>query len=91
MSATCALYSFVGLIFCFWVSILLTKQPFFMTGIDDFDKAKDNALGAMGLFAVTLVYSIYKVYNPTVEKEEDEVVGMEGYQLNTGATEYGSR
>jgi hypothetical protein len=62
-----------------------------MTGIDDFDKAKDNALGAMGLFAVTLVYSIYKVCNPTVEKEEEEALGMEGYHLNTGVTDYGSR
>jgi len=70
---------------------MISKQPFFITGIDDFDKAKDNALGAMGLFAVTLVYSIYKIYNPTVEKEDEEVLGMEGYQLNSGATEYGSR
>lgn len=75
----------------FWVSILLTKQPFLISGIEDYDKAKDSALGAMGLFAVTLVYSIYKVYNPTEVKEEIEAQGMEGYQLNTGATSYGTR
>jgi hypothetical protein len=70
---------------------LLTKQPFLISGIDDYDKAKDNALGAMGLFAVTLVYSLYRVYNPIQEKEEMEAQGMEGYQLNTGATSYGTR
>lgn len=73
------------------MSILLTKQPFLISGIDDYDTAKDSALGAMGLFAVTLVYSIYKVYNPTEVKEEIEAYGMEGYQLNTGATSYGTR
>ena len=75
----------------FWVSILLTKQPFYISGIDDYDVAKDNAVGAMGLFAVTLIYSLYKVYNPSMEKEEEIDLGMEGYQLNTGVTEYGSR
>jgi hypothetical protein len=70
---------------------LLTKQPFYINGIDDVDKAKDNALGAMGLFAVTLIYSIYKVMNPTEVKPDEQVQGMEGYQLNTGATEYGTR
>ena len=70
---------------------MLKTQPFFISGIDDYDHAKDNAVGAMGLFAVTLLYSIYKIYNPTEEKLEDEAQGMEGYQLNTGATGYGSR
>jgi len=70
---------------------LLTKQPFFISGIDDPEHCKKSAFGAMGLFALTLTWSIYKIYNPTPEKEEIEAEGMEGYQLNTGATEYGSR
>ena len=51
--------------------------------------AKKNAIGAMGLFMVTLAYSIYKIQYPD-EKETPEPEGPEGYQLNTGATEYGS-
>jgi hypothetical protein len=74
------------------VTILLTKQPFYINGIEDVELAKDNAFGAMGLFAVTLLYSIYKIFNPTeVVKVDEQVQGMEGYQLNTGATEYGTR
>lgn len=90
MSHTCALYSFVGLLFCFWVSIMLTAQPFFINGIDDYDVAKNNALGACGCFAVTLIYSMYKIYNPSQKGDEYEGQGMEGYQLNTGMATYGS-
>ena len=38
---------------------------------------------------VTLAYSLFKIQFPS--KEEPSVPqGPEGYQLNTGATEYGS-
>ena len=75
----------------FWVAIILTKQPFFLIGINDVEVAKDNAIGAMGLFALTLVYSVYKIYFPDAEKEEEpESAGMEGYQLNSGAADYGA-
>jgi hypothetical protein len=72
------------------VSILLTAQPFFVNGIEDYDVAKNNALGACGCFAVTLIYSLYKIYNPSEKLEEYEGQGMEGYQLNTGVSSYGS-
>ncbi len=72
-----------------WVAVLLSTQPFYLTGIEDADEAKKNAIGAMGLFMVTLAYSIYKIQFPS-EKEIPEPEGPEGYQLNTGATEYGS-
>lgn len=68
--------------------MLLQTQPFYLTGIEDADEARKNALGAMGLFMVTLAYSLYKIQFPS--KEEPNVQGPEGYQLNTGATEYGS-
>ncbi len=75
-----------------WVSIILEKQPFFINGIEDYEEARENAVGAMGLFAITLLYSIYKIYNPSEDKDELEAEGMEGYQLNTGvAPGYGSR
>lgn len=63
-----------------------------MVGFENPQEAKDNAYGAMGLFALTFVYSMYKVYNPDEEKESQEAVGMEGYQLNTtGLPNYGTR
>ena len=72
-----------------WVAILLQTQAFYITGLDDEVAAQKNALGAMGLFMVTLAYSLYKVQYP--DKEEiAEVEGPEGYQLNTGAPAYGS-
>lgn len=68
---------------------MLQTQSFYITGIEDEDKAKSNALGAMGLFMLTFAYSMYKIYYP--EKEEMVVPeGQEGYQLNTGAPAYGS-
>ena len=69
--------------------MLLEYQSFYITGIEDADEAKKNAIGAMGLFLLTLAYSMYKIYFPD-EKETPEPEGPEGYQLNTGATEYGS-
>ena len=72
-----------------WVAVLLQTQPFYLTGIEDADEARKNALGAMGLFMLTLAYSLYKIQFPDKEVTP-EPEGPEGYQLNTGATEYGS-
>lgn len=69
---------------------MLETQPFYLTGIEDSEEAKKNALGAMGLFMVTLAYNMYKIYFPDEEKAEEAVDGPEGYRLNAGATEYGS-
>jgi hypothetical protein len=69
---------------------MLSTQSFYITGIDDADEAKKNALGAMGLFMVTLAYSLYKVYFPGQKEDTVESMGQEGYQLNTGAAAYGT-
>ena len=73
---------------------MVSKQPFFIAGLEDPDKAKDSAFGAMIMFCLTLAYSIYSIFttNPDNEKEElGEGSGMEGYQLNTGVADYGAR
>jgi hypothetical protein len=38
--------------------VLLTKQPFYIGGIDDYAKAKDSAFGAAGTFFVVFVVSM---------------------------------
>ena len=46
----------------------------------------------MILFVITLVLSVYNIYNASPDKEELEAEAAEGYQLNTnGATSYGTR
>jgi hypothetical protein len=38
--------------------VLLTKQPFYIGGIDDYEKAKGSAFGAAGTFFVLFVVSM---------------------------------
>jgi hypothetical protein len=73
-----------------WVALLLKTQSFYITGLEDVDEARKNALGAMGCFMLTLAYSLYKIQFPDKTEESIDVSGPEGYQLNTGAPVYGS-
>mmetsp|Transcript_37086 Transcript_37086/g.66806 ORF Transcript_37086/g.66806 Transcript_37086/m.66806 type:complete len:100 (+) Transcript_37086:299-598(+) len=53
----CGFYSATGIIFMLFVWIMLTTQPFFITGIDDVELARSNAFGAMITFSVTFAIS----------------------------------
>jgi len=92
-SRICASYSAVGILFTFWVGMIINSQPFFIAGIEDEDKAKTSAFGAMVMFVLTFVGSIFGIYHDSKQKGGDDMSpeGAEGYQLNIGATEYGSR
>mmetsp|Transcript_10981 Transcript_10981/g.15481 ORF Transcript_10981/g.15481 Transcript_10981/m.15481 type:complete len:103 (-) Transcript_10981:167-475(-) len=82
-SRGCAFYSVVGFIFTGWVGIMLSSQPFFMTGIDDVDEAKSSAFGAMGMFLFTLIASLVGMFYDAQKKgEELDAEPAEGYQLN---------
>ena len=72
---------------------MLTFQPFFIHGIEDAAKAKTSAIGAMIMFIVTLVLSVYNIYNASPDKDDLEGEGAEGYHLNNGngTTDYGTR
>lgn len=92
-SNICAYYSAVGVLFTFWVGVMISKQAFFIAGVDDPDTMGSSAWGAMVMFICTFALSIYGMYHDSASKEVDgvEAVGAEGYQLNTGANDYGSR
>ena len=57
----CAIFSFTGVLFLLFVYVLLLTQPFYVIqggGVDEVDRAKTNALGAMGLYAVLFLISM---------------------------------
>lgn len=54
----CARYSVVGIVFMAMVSIMLTYQPFYITGIEDLDQARSNAYGGTGTFLFTFILSV---------------------------------
>eukprot|EP00594_Rhizosolenia_setigera_P011758 CAMPEP_0178964476 /NCGR_PEP_ID=MMETSP0789-20121207/15697_1 /TAXON_ID=3005 /ORGANISM="Rhizosolenia setigera, Strain CCMP 1694" /LENGTH=99 /DNA_ID=CAMNT_0020649253 /DNA_START=65 /DNA_END=364 /DNA_ORIENTATION=+ len=89
-SRCCLGYSAVGFIFTLFVGVMVTAQPFFITGLD-YDKAPGSAFGAMGFFFFTFCASAYGVYHDNSQKMEEsyaEGARAEGYQLNQ---DYGSR
>eukprot|EP00578_Thalassiosira_sp_NH16_P004617 CAMPEP_0181130184 /NCGR_PEP_ID=MMETSP1071-20121207/29724_1 /TAXON_ID=35127 /ORGANISM="Thalassiosira sp., Strain NH16" /LENGTH=105 /DNA_ID=CAMNT_0023216229 /DNA_START=204 /DNA_END=521 /DNA_ORIENTATION=- len=53
----CGFYSVTGILFMLFVWIMLTTQPFFITGIEDVEQARTNAMGAMITFGVTFAIS----------------------------------
>jgi len=65
--------------------MMLTNQPFYISGIDDVDTARDNAFGAMIVFAVTFFLSLVGLHHDSRSKREDMDVGEEGYTLNQGS------
>ena len=54
----CGFYSATGIIFMLFVCIMLSTQPFFITGIEDVSLAKSNAFGALMTFCVTFAISV---------------------------------
>mmetsp|Transcript_7432 Transcript_7432/g.14820 ORF Transcript_7432/g.14820 Transcript_7432/m.14820 type:complete len:250 (+) Transcript_7432:74-823(+) len=57
-SQLCAIYSFTGILFMGWVGLMITYQPFFVSGLEDVDNCRTSAFGAMATFIVTFVSSI---------------------------------
>ena len=54
----CGFYSATGIIFMLFVWIMLSTQPFFITGIEDVSLAKSNAFAALMTFCVTFAISV---------------------------------
>jgi len=46
-----------------YVGIMATTQPFYIAGVADHEKFKDNAFGAMGMFIFSFMASTYGIYH----------------------------
>eukprot|EP00567_Pseudictyota_dubia_P007624 CAMPEP_0197444770 /NCGR_PEP_ID=MMETSP1175-20131217/10166_1 /TAXON_ID=1003142 /ORGANISM="Triceratium dubium, Strain CCMP147" /LENGTH=133 /DNA_ID=CAMNT_0042975617 /DNA_START=355 /DNA_END=753 /DNA_ORIENTATION=+ len=57
-SQFCMYYSLVGTLFMLWVGVMISKQPFYMKGLEDVDRCRSNAFGAMWMFVFTFVSSV---------------------------------
>eukprot|EP00985_Skeletonema_marinoi_P010095 scaffold4765_cov128-Skeletonema_marinoi.AAC.3 len=57
----CSFYSFTGIIFMLFVYIMLSTQPFFITGLPDIDLARKNAFGALMTFCTTFALSVFLI------------------------------
>lgn len=90
----CAPYSAVGALFMFWVGMMMVKQPFFILGLEDLEKCKGNAFGAMWLFisifSACLIFFIFESnMQPNcryIEHAEDHPIlppGMTDYRVNS--------
>ena len=75
---------------------MLHVQPFFILGIDDSAKARDNAFGAFVTFLATFVASSIGVwYDSNIEHDEIESAGAGAgaeteYQLAQDVPSYGT-
>ena len=58
----CGLYSFTGVIFMSFVYAILSTQPFFVTGIDEPEEARTNALGALKAFGALFGVCVVLIY-----------------------------
>jgi len=58
LSHCCAIYSIVGALFQLWVWIMITKQPFYIRGLEDVDNCKKSAFGSMVLFITIFFLSV---------------------------------
>jgi len=70
-----------------WVGIMLTKQPFFIAGIEDVEVATNSAYGAFFMFMFVFVLSAIGMYYDTnygkkATAAEDEIETE--YQLAGG-------
>lgn len=66
----CGFYSFTGMIFMSFVYAILSTQPFFVTGIDEPEEARTNALGALITFGVLFCMCVVLIYkNNNAEKK----------------------
>ncbi|KAL7488768.1 hypothetical protein ACHAW6_014369 [Cyclotella cf. meneghiniana] len=80
LSRFCALYSFTGALFTFFVGTMISKQPLYIQGINATNQeiTKESAFGAMGMFIFLFSSSmIYLCYHKCYD--EEEIIRSQGY------------
>lgn len=58
---------------------MITKQPFFIGGIEDFGKARGAAFGAMWAYVITFVFSLILEFRDTKRKHREDVIMRSTY------------
>jgi hypothetical protein len=75
-----------------WVGVMLTTQPFFISGIEDVDNAQKSAYGACFMFLFTFVVSAIGMwYDSTFGKKPAASDGdgiVTDYQLAGGVQDF---
>ena len=77
--------------------MLISKQPFYIRGLESVEECRDSAFGAMGVFIFTFTISVgYLIYEsnhkpqPVVSAADEERMlppGMSRYSVNAGEYE----
>mmetsp|Transcript_2721 Transcript_2721/g.4039 ORF Transcript_2721/g.4039 Transcript_2721/m.4039 type:complete len:110 (+) Transcript_2721:177-506(+) len=74
-----SIFSFVGALFMLFVAILITTQPFFIGGIEDFQKARGAAYGAMWAYVITFILSVILDFRDAKRKHRESVIMRSTY------------
>jgi hypothetical protein len=78
-----------------FVGTLLIKQPFFLLGIHDVEKAKRSAFGAAALFLVSfivcVVYLIIEGRRTSVMLRRAQLTSTAAIQMISGSRSYGQQ
>jgi len=94
LATCCAGYSAVGTIFMLWVSVMVSRQPFYIAGIGNEEEevirqSRASAVGAMGTFFISFAISMaYLAYNKHIFEKADSIVEERMELLPSGMTEY---
>lgn len=65
-----------------WVVLMITKQPLYISGLEDEEYCKDSAKGALGLFIVTFLGSItYLWFDSRNKVEWQHIPTSESHEL----------
>jgi hypothetical protein len=75
----CGFYSATGILFMAYVLVMLSTQPFFITGIDDVEIAKSNAFGALMTFCATFAISAILIVRGNGSGQEYDTGSGEDY------------
>lgn len=87
LSQCCVYYSAIGMIFMLWVGMMITKQPFYIKGLESEEECRSNAFGAMGFFVFTFVSSLAYLY---YDRNRHRYVAIEYFLRRRGTQQPGT-
>ena len=78
----CGFYSATGMIFMAFVCVMLSAQPFFISGIEDLEEAKSSAFGALLTFCATFAISVVLIWKNGESGQEYDTAKEDYNRLN---------